>query len=134
MYLISDILQWDDSTIAATKREIDLFKRDRGLFLDGEIHNLFPGKQPDRFGWDGRFVWSEPQGRGMAQVFRNHDPRDRVRVRLRGLPPGGRYAVEFFDAGTTTQAAGRALVEDGIDVSLATPFTAEVLHVRQLAP
>lgn len=134
MYLISDILQWDDSTIAATKREIDLFKRDRGLFLDGEIHNLFPGKQPDRYGWEGRFVWSQAQGRGMAQVFRNHDPRDCVRVRLRGLPVDGRYAVECFDAGTTTQAAGRALVEDGIDVSLATPFTAEVLHVRRLAP
>jgi hypothetical protein len=48
--LISDIFQWDEATMAATKREIELFKRDRELFLDGEIHNLFPGKQPDHYG------------------------------------------------------------------------------------
>jgi alpha-galactosidase len=130
LYLISDILQWDDSTIAATKREIELFKRDRDHFLDGEIHNLFPGKQPDHYGWEGRFVWSPAQGRGMAQVFRNHDPREKVRVRLRGLPPRGRYVVESLEAGTTLRADGRSLVEEGVDVPLATPFTTEVLHVR----
>ena len=130
LYLISDILQWDEATIAATKREIELFKRDRSLFLDGEIHNLFPGKQPDHYGWEGRFVWSPAQGRGMAQVFRNHDPRERVGVRLRGLPPDGRYVVEFVEAGTTLRADGRSLVREGVDVPLAKPFTTEVLLVR----
>jgi hypothetical protein len=66
----------------------------------------------------------------MGQVFRNHDSRDRVRVRLRGLPPEGRYVVELLDAGTTLRAEGRSLVEEGVEVPLATPFTAEVLHVR----
>ena len=66
----------------------------------------------------------------MAQVFRNHDPREKVRVRLRGLPPNGRYAVEFIEAGTTLRADGRSLVEEGVDVTLAKPFTTEVLHVR----
>jgi hypothetical protein len=66
----------------------------------------------------------------MAQVFRNHDSRDQVRVRLRGLPPEGRYVVEFVEAGTTLRADGRALVEEGEEVPLAKPFTTEVLHVR----
>jgi hypothetical protein len=51
-------------------------------------------------------------------------------VRLRGLPPEGRYVVEFVDAGTTLRADGRSLVEEGVEVPLAKPFTTEVLHVR----
>ena len=132
LFLISDILQWDDAALAAARREIALFKADRELFLDGEIHDCFPGRQPDRFGWDGRLVWSPGLRRGMAQVFRGHDPRNAVRVPLRGLPATGRYRVTFVDAGRTVEVDGRALVTEGVEVSLPAAFTAETLHIEPL--
>jgi alpha-galactosidase len=131
MYLLNDILLWDKTTMDVAKREIQLVKQDRDLFLDGEIYNLFPGKQPDHYGWEGRFVWSPSQRRGMAQVFRNHDARDRISVRLRGIPLDGRYSVELVDSHTTTRADGRSLVEQGLEVTLPRPFTVEILRVRE---
>ena len=132
LILVSDILQWDDAAMAAARREIAAFKADRDLFLDGDIHDLVPGRQPDRFGWDGRLVWSPGSRRGMAQIFRGHDPRDTFRVRLHGLPGEGRYRVEFVEAAKTVEVDGPTAVSEGIDVTLAEPFAAETLRILAL--
>ena len=134
MFLLNDILQWDQATIDVAKREIQLFKQDRELFLDGEVYNLFPGKQPDHLGWESRFVWSPRKGRGMAQVYRNHDPRDQVKLRFRGIRPQPRYSVEFVDAGTLVRVEGASLLDSGLDVTLARTFTSEVIRIQQERP
>lgn len=134
MYVVSDILQWDETTMAAAKRQIAEFKEVRPFFLDGDVHDLFPGKQPDRFGWDGRLVWSPALRQGAAQVFRNHDPRASVRIRLHGLPDEGRYGVsqgvEENKPCVIVSAGGRELVSEGIDVGIPAPFSSALLRIR----
>lgn len=130
MVLLNDLLQWDEVTRAVVRRELELFKQDRDLFHHGEVYDLL-GQAPSHYGWDARFVYDAAAGRGMAQVFRNHDPRPELAIRLRGLEPAVTYAVRRVDAGTETRVGGAALMSEGIAVRLPAPFSAEVLRVRR---
>ena len=130
MVLLNDLLQWDEGTRAAVRRELEIFKQDRDLFHSGEIYDLL-GQSPSHYGWDARFVYDATAGRGMAQVFRNHDPRSELVIRLRGLDPEATYIVHLVDAGTETRAGGAALMSEGVVVRLPEPFTADILRVRR---
>lgn len=130
VYLLNDILQWDDTTRAAVSRELALFKQDRDLFHAGTVYDLL-GQTPSHYGWDARFVYDAQAGRGMAQVFRNHDPRTAMPIRLRGLEADATYRIEQVDAGTSTQASGAALMTEGVAVTLPTPFSAETLRIAR---
>lgn len=129
MYLLNDILQWDDETIMVAQKEIANIKADRELFLDGKTYTLIP-KQPDRYGWEARFVYSDSLGRGMAQVFRNHDPAEEYMIILRGLDPGALYDVEYVSS-VCCKANGRELMTSGILLRLSTPFSSEIIRVKQ---
>lgn len=131
MILFNDILQWDQATIDVVKREIQIAKHDRELFLDGQVYNLFPGKQPDHFGWEARYVWSPGKRSGMAQVFRNHDPRDHVSVAFRCIKPDKDYTVEFVDAGKKFKMGGEALLKPGLTVTLPKPFSVETIRISE---
>ena len=128
LFLLNDILQWDETTRGVVRRELELFKQDRDLFHRGEVYDLL-GQVPSHYGWDARFVHDAQAGRGLAQVFRNHDPRDRLTLRFRGLDPAKMYRVEYVDAGQGITATGASLMGDGIPVHLPQPFTAELLRV-----
>lgn len=130
IYLLNDILQWDEVTRAAVRCELERFKQDRALFHQGAVYDLL-GQHPSHYGWDARFVYDTAAGRGMAQVFRNHDPRPELPIRLRGLEPEATYAVRLVDAGTETQASGAALMREGVTVRLPAPFAAEILRVSR---
>ncbi len=130
VYLLNDILQWDDTTRAAVRRELALFKQDRELFHRGEVYDLL-GQTPGHYGWDARFVYDAHIGRGMAQVFRNHDPRTALPIRLRGLEADVPYRVEQVDAGTSTRANGAALMTAGVTVNLPNAFSAEILRIAR---
>jgi alpha-galactosidase len=130
VYLLNDILQWDDDTRTAVRRELELFKEDRDLFHRGEVYDLL-GQAPSHYGWDARFVYDAIAGRGVAQVFRNHDPRPELPIRLRGIEPEGTYRVLLVDAGTETQSSGARLMSEGVTVQLPTPFSAEILRIAR---
>ncbi len=133
MYLLNDILQWDEETMRVVRREIGHVKADRDLFQDGEVHHLI-AKQPDHYGWEARLVYSPAKGRGMAQVFRNHDARTEQTIVLRGLEPDREFEVEWVDAGRRTSATGRELMSAGVVVALAKPFSAEILRLTARPP
>lgn len=130
VYLLNDILQWDEPTRQAARRELDRFKADRDLFLDGEVFLLI-AKQPDHFGWDARMVYSAARGRGMVQVFRNHDPRRELRVRLRGLEPDSSFVIESADGGQPVRLSGREGMDSGFSVRLEQPFSAALFRLHR---
>jgi alpha-galactosidase len=131
LYLVNDILQWDDETLSVAAVQIERLKADRGLFRDGETYDLL-GTPPGHRGWEARFVYSASQGRGMAQVFRNHDSRDTIELRFRGLESGSTYEVEWEDTGARTRATGAALIERGVAVRISGCFGSEVLRLAVL--
>ncbi len=131
LYFLNDILQWDEETIRVTRREIVLLKEDRELFHTGEIYTLI-AKQPDHFGWEARFVYSSEAGRGMAQVFRNHNPADQWPVIFQGLQNTAAYLVSLVDAERTQRISGEELMTRGITVHLEKPFTCEIIRVEKV--
>lgn len=129
MYLLNDILQWDDETIKIAQDEIAHIKADRELFSDGETYTLIP-KQPDRYGWEARFVYSDSLGQGMAQIFRNHDPDEERLILLRGLDPDAMYDIEFV-SGVLGFANGNELMTEGIRLHLETPFSSDIIRIKR---
>jgi alpha-galactosidase len=130
MYLLNDPLLWDEATMAVARQELERLKQDRDLFRSGEVYTLIP-KQPDHFGWEARFVYSRAEGRGMAQVFRNHDPSAERQVIFRGLEAEASYEVRFVDAGQNCVAPGSELMTTGVSVRLSSPFSSEILRLRR---
>ena len=113
------------------RRELEIFKQDRELFHRGEVYDLL-GQTPGHYGWDARFVYDAQAGRGMAQVFRNHDPRIALPIRFRGLEAEATYSIQQVDGGSTTHASGAVLMTEGLTVSLPKPFSVETLRVCHL--
>jgi alpha-galactosidase len=130
MIMLNDILKWDEEMVARVQERIAEIKADREVFREGVFYNLID-KQPDHWGWEARFCYSEAQGRGVAQVFRNHDPRDEYRLRFRGLKAGTRYSVSLVDAGVAEQASAEELMESGLTLRLAAPFTSELVRISR---
>jgi alpha-galactosidase len=130
LLVLNDILLWDEATIEVAARQVEQHKADRVLFRDGEVHDLL-GTPPGHWGWEARFVYSSSLGRGMAQVFRNHDRRDEIPLRFRGLEGGAPYEVAWEDAGARERVSGAALMDRGVSVRIPRCFGSEVLRLRR---
>ncbi len=127
VFLLNDILQWDEETMRSVGREISHIKADRDLFRDGEVDSLIPA-QPDHYGWNARQVYSAASGRGMAQVFRNHDPRREMTIPLRRLDAERMFVVQMVDSDVRLEASGAELMSRGVTVKLDQPFSSEILR------
>ena len=130
VYLLNDMLQWDQETVEIVRAEIEQMKEDRELFRPGEVYQLLPG-QPDHFGWEARFVYAQEAGRGMAQVFRNHDPAADRQIIFRGLEPEAAYAVAGEGTPEKTLKGGE-LMTSGITVRLDKPFSVSRVLLSRL--
>jgi len=132
MYLLNDLLQWDQETVEVARAQIAQIKQDRELFRSGEVYQLIH-KQPDHFGWEARFVYSSQEGRGMAQVFRNHDLASEHRVVFRGLEAQASYTISYEEAEPQTTVKGEDLMSSGIIVRLDQPFSSRRVLVRRVS-
>jgi alpha-galactosidase len=73
-------------------------------------------------------------GEGMVQAFRRQDsPFPVLEVRLQGLNPEARYAVEDLDSGKTWQATGAELAEAGFTLALSERPASALLVYKRLA-
>jgi alpha-galactosidase len=57
-----------------------------------------------------------------------------LRLKLRGLEPAAQYEVRSLDQPAATQTTGKALLEEGLPVMLATKPAATVIRYRRIAP
>lgn len=131
MYLLNDILRWDQHTMAVAAEQVRQLKADRELFEGGEITNLLTAP-PGHHDWEARMVWNQALQRGMIQVFRNADPDTSRTIHPLGLDPQRNYRVKWTDAGETIRASGRDIASQGLSVSLHEPFSSERLTLSAM--
>jgi hypothetical protein len=83
--------------------------------------------------WDGIEYYAASLGRGVLYVFRGSSPlAPTQRFRLRGLDPAAGYTVTFHDATAQQVLTGRALMRDGVSVTLARPLSSELVFFERL--
>jgi len=93
--------------------------------------------RPDGVHWDGIEYYSKREGRGVLYAFRGSAPGETShRFRLAGLAVGKRYRLRFEDEGARTlrTESGEALMQEGVEVHLATPLSAEIVSFKRLHP
>ena len=115
---------------AQIKRATEIYKSwIRPVLADPKVHRILP--RADGTHWDGLFYWNENIQRGTVYVFRPNSERSRQVIYLKGLDPNARYHVRGEDGGIAEQTqAGRALMEEGVMLSLPTRFSSEIVYVE----
>ena len=72
------------------------------------------------------------QGGGVVQAFRRAECSDnKLTVTLRGLDPEATYCLEDLENGETRKLAGRELMEQGLEITLAEQPSAAVIVYRR---
>ncbi len=129
MYLLNDILRWDEQARTIAAEQIRQIKADRDLFDGGEVYDLLP-TLPGHHGWEARMVWNETMQQGMIQVFRNADAETSKTIHLPCLDPQTTYDVSWTDTEQTRHATGQELASTGLTICLPAPFASERLTLR----
>jgi len=74
-------------------------------------------------------------GQGMVQAFRRKDSKsESSHFKLRGLDPSTRYRLTTFDVPGTIERTGRALMDEGLSVSIKDPPAAAVITYERSGP
>jgi alpha-galactosidase len=121
------------------KRDVDydLLRRMVGEFrkmapyLLGDFYPLTPYSLENNVWIAWQFDRPE-EGGGVVQAFRRPEsPDDSVRLKLRGLDPGARYALTDLDTNTAQEIVGRELMDEGLPIrTSARPASAVVIYKK----
>jgi alpha-galactosidase len=126
----ADIATWDARTRALARRHIALYKQLRPLIRDGDVYHILP--QATGRDWDGIEYYDPKSGEGVVFVFRPRAPDTRRRIRLAGLEEGP-YEVRVEGASAVATVRGATLKQEGVEVTLPTPFSTAILRLRRAA-
>ncbi len=112
------------------KRSTEIYRNwIRPVLADAKIHRILP--RPDGTHWDGLFYWNDAIGRGTVYVFRPNSEQSRQVVRLAGLKSDGRYHIHGEDRALREKTtSGRALMDEGVSVTLPSRFASEIIYVE----
>jgi alpha-galactosidase len=101
----------------------------RPILRDCKVHHVLP--RPDGKQWDGLFYWGPSLKKGVLFVFRPQSDQDRCLVKLRGLDPKGQYWVWSEDGAVALSLRnGEVLMQQGLDVSLPTPMSSDLVFLQ----
>jgi hypothetical protein len=132
--LMLDTSQWSPQWRAEAQLQIALYKSAlRPLIRDADVYHV--GERPDGVHWDGMEYYSAQRHRGVVYAFRGTAPDEPAhRFRLQGVNPASRYRLRFQDQGVAGNRVmtGRALLHDGVPVTLAVPLSSELIFVEEL--
>jgi Melibiase/Glycosyl hydrolase family 36 C-terminal domain len=131
--LMLDTSRWTAPQQAEARREFALYKSAlRPLIRTADLYHV--AARPDGVHWDGIEYYSPASGRGVLYAFRGSGRDELVhRFRLQGLAAQGRYALSFHDhTGSGRTVRGQELMEGGLEVRLAQPFSSELVLLRRL--
>jgi hypothetical protein len=123
--LMQRITGWREADIALAAAEITLYKSLRPIIRDGKVFHLTP--RPNGLRNEAIQAYSARLNRSVILVFRNESEQDSLLVRPRGLLPTTDYRIRLQDAATIQIAAGRDLMERGVDVPLPDMNSAEIV-------
>jgi hypothetical protein len=130
--LMLDSSHWSAEQHADALAQFALYKTQlRPLIRVADLYHVT--KRPDGVHWDGMEYYAASLGRGVLYVFRGSAPLEATqRFQLRGLDPAASYAVTFHDSKVHQRLTGRALMQAGVDVTLALPLTSELVFFERL--
>ncbi len=133
MYVNIDFPIWelDPAERAFLDRQVYIYKNWlRPLVAHASVYHILP--RPDGHNWDGMEYYDDATGKGVVYVFRPTSPSARERIRLKGLDPRAEYAVMSEDRGTEWTRTGRALLEEGLEVTLDRLYDSDILYIRRI--
>jgi alpha-galactosidase len=117
--------------IAAAARNVRNYKRYRHLLSQRCYHLTPPGREND---WQGMQFAARDGGEAVVCLFRNGSETAARRFPLRGLDPRRAYTITRLNTGATESASGAALMQAGIEVTLARePQESEILMMKAQA-
>jgi len=132
--LMQDTGQWTAEQRAEARTQFALYKSAlRPLIREADVYHV--AARPDGVNWDGIEYYSVSQRRGVLYAFRGTSPDQPThRFTLFGLDPEGRYRIRFQDQGSagTRELAGRSLLQDGVEVTLALPLSSELVFIEEV--
>jgi alpha-galactosidase len=127
--LCSDVRK-GDTDWARFRRLADDWRAVAGDLL-GDYYPLVPYSL-DNAAWMAWQFDRPEEGQGMVQVFRRGDsPYESARFKLRGLDAAVRYVLTNRDEAGSTESTGRALMENGLAVSMKDRPSAAVITYRK---
>jgi alpha-galactosidase len=76
----------------------------------------------------------EDEGTGVIEAFRRESsPFTTAQLKLRGLDPAAHYTVKNLDSSQSTEFSGKALMEEGLSVTLRDQPASALLTYRRIA-
>jgi hypothetical protein len=132
--LMQDTSQWSKEQRAEARVQFALYKSAlRPLIREANVYHV--AQRPDGVHWDGIEYYSARLRRGVLYAFRGTAPDEPThRFRLLGLKPGSRYRLKFQDQGAAANRvlAGRLLMQEGVEVTLALPLSSELIFLEEV--
>jgi hypothetical protein len=127
---MQDSAQWSAQQHAAAEAEFSLYKSAlRPLIRAADLYHV--AGRPDGVHWDGIEYFSTSAARGVLFAFRGSTNETAHRYVLKGLDPERSYRIAFHDRGAAGAAilSGATLMRDGVEVTLATPLSSELVFI-----
>jgi len=129
------ISRWHPDVIAAVRRNLTAFKKYRHI-LSGDVHHLaspytrYVPELGDAEQWDVLEYAKEDGSEAVVFFFRGGSKDSIRKTLLKGLRPDAQYGVTSFNQGELPRVSGRALMEQGVEVSLPENRTSEILLIH----
>jgi alpha-galactosidase len=130
LILMQTITAWNEQQMAWTAAAIAEYKQLRGPLRDAKvIHLLAPRYNVNQQGWGYDAIQAVAPNRSWSVIlaYRATGGGPAVTVHPRGLDPARRYRLTCADSGTTCQASGQQLREQGFCLTLAEMTSEKIL-------
>jgi hypothetical protein len=132
--LMQDTNQWSPEQRTEARVQLALYKSAlRPLLREADVYHV--AERPDGAHWDGIEYYSARLRRGVLYAFRGSGLDEPThRFRMLGLKPQSRYRLKFQDQGAAADLvlAGRLLMREGVEVTLALPLSSELIFLEEV--
>jgi hypothetical protein len=132
--LMLDTRRWTLEQRADARLQFALYRlKLRPLIRTADLYHV--SERPDGVHWDGLEYYAPALRRGVLYAFRGASADEPVhRFRLAGLSARTRYALTYQDGGPASRkvASGAALMQQGVEVTLAAPLSSELVFIDEL--
>jgi hypothetical protein len=132
--IMLDTTIWSPEQHDTARNAFALYKRElRPLIRDARLYHV--SQRPDGVHWDGMEYWDPARKKGVVFAFRGTVADESEHMfTLAGLDPLRRYRLHFQDGSAPDRVAlGSELMGAGLEVSLKTPLSSELVFVDEPA-
>jgi hypothetical protein len=129
-----DLQSLSADSLKRLARWVAFYKEWRTFIAAAHAHHLTPVRPiSDRTGWSAVQLCRESDSRSLVVVYRLHDSRNSMRLRLHQLGLSTVYRITDKSSGTVITATGAVLSESGLEARVDRAAGATVYEVEPLA-